>query len=352
MEGIKEKNFFKKIWTSIKDFEGYEEFAAGKVSKAIKYIILLTLIFTAIIGIAYTCKFYFAVESIKNYIKDNVENVTLKDGKLEVIADGSIIIVDENNIIPIIIVDTSKDANKEEYLEKLKAYDTGILLLSDKIIFESKLLNFKEAQNNSGLSVYNEMNENSLLYTSLIDFDIDGKDELLDLIGGQSLLYGTSVFFVTIFIYLFIVYITSNLIDAIVLGTLGYLFARIMKLRLRYKATFNIGIYALTLPILLNLIYIIVNMFTGFTINYFQWMYTTISYIYVVVAILMIKTEIINQKIQLIRLQEIQEQAAKEAEENDKTEEKKEENKENKDEEDNETEKKKTTDGEPEGSNA
>ena len=41
-------------------------------------------------------------------------------------------------------------------------------------------------------------------------------------------------------------------------------------------------------------------------------MYTTISYIYVAVAILMIKTEIINQRIQLIRLQKIQEKVAKE----------------------------------------
>jgi len=88
-----------------------------------------------------------------------------------------------------------------------------------------------------------------------------------------------------------------------------------MKLRLRYKATFSLGAHAITLPVILNLIYVIINTYTGFTINNFQWMYTSISYIYVVVAILMIKTEIINQRIQLIKLQEIQAQVAKEAEE-------------------------------------
>ena len=113
----------------------------------------------------------------------------------------------------------------------------------------------------------------------------------------------TYVFFAaTIFVYLFIVYFASHIVDIIVLAVLGYLFARIIKLRLRFKATFNIGVYALTLPMILNLIYIVVNTFTGFEIKYFGWMYQAISYIYVIVAILMIKTEIINQKIQLIRL--------------------------------------------------
>lgn len=260
MEDIKEKNFFKKVWTSIKDFEGYEEFAAEKVTKAIKYIVILTLILTLIISIAYTIKFYQERDNVKKYISENIENITFKDGKIEVIADGVLTIEDENDA------------------------------------------------------------------------------------------YLVSIFGATIFIYLLIVYLASNLVDAIVLGALGYLFSRIMRLRLRFKATFNIGAYALTLPILLNIIYIIVNTFTGFTINYFQWMYTTISYIYVVAAILMIKTEIINQRIQLIKLQQIQEQAAKEAEENENKEEENQQDK--KDEENKEKEHKEETDGEPEGSNA
>lgn len=78
---IKEKNFFKKVWTSIRDFEGYEEFAAEKVLKAIKYIVLLTLIFATFIAISYTYKFYLAVEETKNYVQENIEDITLKERK-------------------------------------------------------------------------------------------------------------------------------------------------------------------------------------------------------------------------------------------------------------------------------
>lgn len=76
-ENLKEKNFFKKVWTSIKDFEGYEEFAAEKLWKAIKYILILSLIFTIFIAFAYTYKFYLAVENIKGYIDENVEEINL-----------------------------------------------------------------------------------------------------------------------------------------------------------------------------------------------------------------------------------------------------------------------------------
>ena len=78
---MKEKNFFKKIWTSIRDFEVYEEFAAEKVLKAIKYIVLLTLIFVTVIAISYTYKFYSSVESAKNYVQENIEEITLKERK-------------------------------------------------------------------------------------------------------------------------------------------------------------------------------------------------------------------------------------------------------------------------------
>lgn len=78
----KKSNFFKKIWTSITDFEEYEEFAADKVSKAVKYIILLTLIFTIVIGIAYTYKFNLAVKDIKNYVNENIEDIKMIDRKI------------------------------------------------------------------------------------------------------------------------------------------------------------------------------------------------------------------------------------------------------------------------------
>ena len=77
----KNRNFFKDIWTSIRDFEGYEEFAADKVSKAIKYLLLLTLIFTLLISLAYTYKFYLTITDVKQYISQNIEDIKLENRK-------------------------------------------------------------------------------------------------------------------------------------------------------------------------------------------------------------------------------------------------------------------------------
>lgn len=305
----KELNFFKKVWTSVRDFERYEEFAAEKVSKAIVYILLITLIFVAVVASIYTYKFISSIGDVRNYINENIDEISLKDGKLTIEPEKEITVVDENNIIPIIIINTSIDVSEEEYKEKVKAYGVGIVLLSDRIVLVSNAID----------------NINDIPYSSFFGTNIEGKEAFLELISSKNLTSSYALFFITIFIYLFIIYLTSNIIDILILAVLGYLFARIMRVRLKFKATLNIGIHSLTLPIILNLIYIIINVFTGFTINNFQWMYTSISYIYVVVAILMIKTEIINQRIQLIRLRQIQEEGAQEL--NEKEEEKQKEDK-------------------------
>lgn len=75
------RNFFKDIWTSIRDFEKYEEFAADKISKAIKYLVLLTLIFTLIISLNYTYKFYLTLTDVKQYISQNIEDIKLGNRK-------------------------------------------------------------------------------------------------------------------------------------------------------------------------------------------------------------------------------------------------------------------------------
>lgn len=333
----KKRNFFNDIWTSIRDFEKYEEFAADKISKAIKYILLLTLLFTLIIGGVYTYKFHLNLSEVRLFIDEKIDDIKYDNNKLQIIGKEPIILENEKGIIQTIAIDTSEEANTEELTKKIKAYDNGILILSDRIIISSRTLN----------------QERNIYLSELPLGRINNKQELMNMFSERNSTYIYLIFFETIFVYLFIVYSTSNLVDAIVLGVLGYIFARIVRLRLRFKATFNIGIYALTLPIVLNLIYITVQTFTGFRINQFQWMYTSISYIYVAVAILMIKTEIINQKIELMRLQKIQEEAKQEAVEEEKEEDDKKEKDSEKDDRDEKKEENDKLGGEePEGSNA
>lgn len=161
------------------------------------------------------------------------------------------------------------------------------------------------------------------------------------------------IFFIVVFFSVLTAYFTTTFIDAAMLGLLGLIVAGLVGMRIKYKSTFNIGIHALTLPLILQIIYLSVNILTGFEVKYFQWMYTTISYIYVVVAILMIKTQFINQQIELIKIQLEQEKVRKEMENQEEPEN---ENPEEKKQEEPKDEKKKeegnNLGAEPEGTNA
>ena len=86
-------------------------------------------------------------------------------------------------------------------------------------------------------------------------------------------------------------------------------------MKINFSNSFGIAIHAITLPIVLNLIYLVINTFTRFEIKYFDWMFSSIAYIYVVVAILMIKTDFINRQLQLLRISEAKEKENKKEEE-------------------------------------
>ena len=120
------------------------------------------------------------------------------------------------------------------------------------------------------------------------------------------------MFSVAIFIYLFIIYLSTILIYILLLTLLTYIVTRIAGLRLKTTATYNIAAYSLTLPIVLEIIYGVVNITTGFTIEYFQVMYTAIASIYVITAILMIKSDAIKKQLELNKIIEEQERVRQE----------------------------------------
>ena len=125
-------------------------------------------------------------------------------------------------------------------------------------------------------------------------------------------LYGA--FYLSSTIYLFSIYIIFTFSDVLLLSILGFFTARIAKMKLKYLPIINIAVYSITLSVLLNAIYMIINILTGFEIEYFRIMYNAIAYIYVVTAILMIRAEMIKQQIEFAKLIEEQKKVKEELE--------------------------------------
>ena len=71
---------------------------------------------------------------------------------------------------------------------------------------------------------------------------------------------------------------------------------------MNYKAVFNMSIYAITLSIMLKAIYVVITMLTNFEIKYFELMYIAVSYITLAAAIFLIKSDVIKQHLELMKI--------------------------------------------------
>ncbi len=216
-----------------------------------------------------------------------------------------------NKIIGIV---TSENANTIEELQENNDYQLEIYILKNKV-----------ALRNSQLNMQSDIISGSIL-------------------GGYII---SGITFITFFI-------EQIIIDLLWISLFAFLLSRIIRLNIKYKYIFNISAYSLTLPILLYLICIIVNLTTGFTIVYFDIAYRAISYVYIITALLIIKGDLIKQNAELTKIVEVQKQVRKEIEQ-EKEKQKQEEEKEKEKKEDKKKEKKKerTPEGKtPEGTEA
>ena len=332
----------KKFIYSIIKFEKYPEMAAQGVWSAIKYLMVIMAIFSIIVSAGTTYQTYSYVNKVVSYVETNLPEIQYKDGILEVKSEEKI--EDETQLGKIIIDTNTEDENLiNEYINSVSANENGILFLKDKVILKSML------------STENTTTDyKTLLQNYNIEKTEFNKQDIISYVRSTEFLQVYIAYFGTMFIYTFAIYLLSALIDALVLAALGYLTTLLLKMKIRFVAVYNMAIYGLTLPILLNAIYYIVNSITGFTIQYFQVMYISVAYIYLAAAIFMIKSDYIKKQQELIKIQEEQENVKKELQEQEEPkEEKDKEEKKNKKDEKNKREKDNDTGEEaPEGSNA
>ncbi len=305
MEEKNEISFLKKIKISIFGLENYEKLAIQTIGSVIGYIAKLMLIFVLILSIALTYKFSETIGNVKGYIESEISQINFENGTLTVTGKNettdAIIAADEENLEHKIIIDTNEITEEQinNYRNEIQGYNTGIIILKDGAII-----------NESGLSL-------SIPFSSIADryniVKLD-KQNILDMLSGNnaSMLYAG--FFVIMYIYLFIIYFSTVLVDALLYSLIGYIAGMFSRLRLKYSAIYKISIHALTLPIILNLIYMLINIFTGFTIKYFDIMYLAITCIYIITAILMIKADMIKKQLELSRIISEQEKIKQEME--------------------------------------
>lgn len=323
MEKTKKQGFFKSVKNSIFNFDSYQEFALEDMKKGIGYFLKLLVIFSIIVSIIFSVlQVTKTIPTVKNFIANDLPNFSYSNGILNVESDDAVTI-DKIADNVLVIADTKDldEAKIKEYKDKIDLYDVGILILKDKIYIKNSL-------SSEGIQ---EMPMSNL--GSIYGKNEFTKQDVVNDINSVNMISLCISLILTVFLGFFITYLIISILDIIILALLSNIIAMLLRVRMKVSALVNISVHAMTLPVILLLIYVIILLTTGFEIKYFNIMYRGISYVYVITAIFLIRSNLIKQKMELKTIIQKQKELKEQMEEKEKEKEKpeeKEEQKENK----------------------
>ena len=343
-EKILKAGFFKKVWYSITKIEKYPNMSAQGFGKATSYLAKIIAILAIIISLGMVYQAHNMIKEGVGYLENSFPDFSYKDGILDVSSEGSITISAEDSYVGETIIDTKTDddAVKNEYVNKVTNAGGGIVILKDEIRIKNSSVagvisySYKETIDKMGITQFN-------------------KQDVINYVqSGQMVSLYVSVF-LTNFIYAFMMFLLDGLVSALFLSVFGYFAAWLARIKMRYVAIFNMAVYSLTLSIILNMIYLGINIFIPFEMQYFQVMYVTVAAIYLVAAIFILKSEFIKKQMELMKIaqaQEIIKKQMEEKEQEEKNRKEKEDRKKKDKEEEGKKKENKETGEEPEGSGA
>ena len=310
-KNITKISFFKKVWYSITKFEMYPSMAAEGVKKAIKYLIVLSAIVTIFISVEALIQSKDMMQDLSNYIQENIPEFTYDNGELSMNMNESIVIEDvEYSGIDRIVINTLHETEEQKKEIKEDNLITGITVIffKDEIVLEAK--------NERGQIAEQPYTYNEFL-SSYISGDIEkfDKQEFIEILDSKRMISYYSQYALTTFISLFIANILVVLLDTLEVAIIGWFATIIARIKMKFSGIYSMAAYSMTLSIILNIIYIIINYFTRFTITYFQVAYITIACIYLIAAIFILKDDIIKKMQEVEKIKQEQKKVREEIKE-------------------------------------
>ena len=287
----KKMGVFTRLKKSVFNFEEYEKFIEEPPQKAFGYFFKLITIFSVFVTVALTYTLGINVKIIKSALETEFPQFIVENNVLNIEEKEKFEYYFENYDVKLIM-----DETQDNYVEN--EYKNCLIMLKDKLIVKYSGIMQEIGYNDIG-NISNQ---------SIIDFF-------------QTKEWGVIYInvFLIMFLLNFIVYSIIILLDVITLSILGLIINTLIRTSFKYKDLLKISIYAMTLPIILYLLYIVANTLFGTTIKFFQLAYSTISYIYLITVMLMIKVDVIKNTQELQKIldeqKKVKEELKRQAEE-------------------------------------
>jgi hypothetical protein len=215
--------FFSQAKASFTDFESYRVIAFQRTGKTIKYLFLLFTLIFIIGGIKFSYDFNANLGDTTASIKDKTPEFSLANGELTVQGQQPMIFTGDNEVA--LIIDTTGKTDETE----LDKYSEGAFIAKDRVVtkqnLQTRTIKFADLANVS-------FDKQKLIsYLPLFKW-------VLPIIGVVAYIFG----------------ITWVVITTIFLALIGLIVNSSVKAKLEFGNIWNIGVYAFTLPWLLELL--------------------------------------------------------------------------------------------------
>jgi hypothetical protein len=236
--------FFQEVIEAVSDFKFYKRVKDFPVSKGIKYIFLLIFLITLIFTIQSTYVF-------GKWVAKNLPPIEIQNGVAYVDAKQP---YETSFVGTIFIIDTTGE------ITSLDKYEKGLLLTKDKFIIKS---------------------DRATTQTFELVHIIKGPQKLT--IDGKRVWNLFPLFLILHYIRLCM----SKFFHILFFSLVSLAISSISGIKLNYRQLFNIGIYAITLSVLLETLLIIV----GRQLPFFSIIYFGVYIIYLIMAVTSCKEE-------------------------------------------------------------
>lgn len=249
MEKTKKIGFFKRFKMAIFELENYIDFLNEKLSKSLIFSLKLVILLSFIMAISNAIYVYAKYNSPDNYLSEVIPEFTYENSELK---------IDENEI---------KSDEKKQIAQVMKQVVP---------------------------SVTNILGNGTYTKADLIHYVQENQKTIVG--------FGVTAIFIENILDMYIMW----LMVAILTSFIGWIALVFLRIKMKYSKLFTLSIYASTLSVILTVIYTMLNAFAGVYIDMFDYLSILIAYIYITAVIYMIRSDLIKQQIELIRIATIQ----------------------------------------------
>lgn len=249
MEKTKKIGFFKRFKMAIFELENYIDFLNEKLSKSLIFSLKLVILLSFIMAVSNVIFVYAKYNSPDNYLNEVIPEFIYEKSELK---------IDENE---------TKSDEKKQMAQIMKQVVPSITnILGDGTYTKADLIHYVQ-------------------------------DNQKTIVG-----FGITAIFIENILDLYIMW----LMVAVLTSFIGWIDLVFLKIKMKYSKLFTLSIYASTLSVILTVIYTMLNAFAGVYIDMFDYLSILIAYIYITAVIYMIRSDLIKQQIELIRIATIQ----------------------------------------------